>query len=323
MNYKKHLKNNIEPKKKSEIKQRLWLPYIMAAIAFCTLIIGILVWCHKAEKQSRMIPEYTQESINPYLTHSPHTFTEEDYQFLFQQTGLTQAGIDYLFANNRQQELLTLQENLFKELAITCDANTIITCEERIGVDEKSAHIPYVEEGDILITFNCHALGWRNGHAALVVDAGKRLTLEARVLGTDSAVISMEHWETYPSFAVLRLKNATEEQRAKIAAYAEKYLCDVPYRLESGILERMKERFTLGNRKVIAEKVIDKKTMTENVKEVTNGANVDLPGTHCAHLIWYAYKQFGYDLDSDGGIIVTPRDLFESEELEIVQIFGM
>lgn len=281
---------------------------IMVAIAFCSLFIGILVWCHIAEKQSRITPEYPQENIKPYLAKTP--FTEEEYQFLFQQTGLARAGIDYLFANNRQQELLKLQEKLFQDIAITCEANTIITCEERIGSDEERAYIPYVEEGDILITFNCHALGWRNGHAALVVDAGNKLTLEARVLGTDSAVISMEHWETYPSFAVLRLKNAAKEQRAEIAAYAVEHLSDVPYRLESGIVERMKEGMAA---------VLGSKRSTENAMAVS----VDLPGTHCAHLIWYAYRQFGYELDSDGGIIVTPRDLFESGELEVVQIYGM
>ena len=27
-------------------------------------------------------------------------------------------------------------------------------------------------------------------------------------------------------------------------------------------------------------------------------------GTHCSHLVWLAYFHFGYDLDSDSGMIV-------------------
>ena len=61
----------------------------------------------------------------------------------------------------------------------------------------------------------------------------------------------------------------------------------------------------------------------EKVAKKKTSVSETITGTHCAHLVWYAYQQFGYDLDSDGGIIVTPRDLYESTNLEIVQIYGM
>ena len=44
--------------------------------------------------------------------------------------------------------------------------------------------------------------------------------------------------------------------------------------------------------------------------------------THCSHLVWYAYKQFGIDLDSNGGTMVMSKDIANSPYLEIVQIFG-
>jgi hypothetical protein len=40
-------------------------------------------------------------------------------------------------------------------------------------------------------------------------------------------------------------------------------------------------------------------------------------------LVWYAYQRFGYDLDSDGGFLVTPKDISDSEELIIIQKFGI
>ena len=44
--------------------------------------------------------------------------------------------------------------------------------------------------------------------------------------------------------------------------------------------------------------------------------------TQCAHIIWYAFKQFGIDLDCNGGLLVTPYDIANSECVELVQVFG-
>lgn len=41
-------------------------------------------------------------------------------------------------------------------------------------------------------------------------------------------------------------------------------------------------------------------------------------GSQCAYLIWYAYRHFGYDLDSDSGALVTVNDLLHSPLLETV-----
>ena len=39
--------------------------------------------------------------------------------------------------------------------------------------------------------------------------------------------------------------------------------------------------------------------------------------------IWCGWQEQGYDLDSDGGRLVTAKDLFDSELLELVQVYGM
>ena len=259
----------------------------------------LLLWQEGTEPKAYIKPQYSKENIE--LLINKKVLTENDYKLLFRQTGLGPAAVDFLRSNNRQQELGELQALFFAEVEVECEANTIISKEERIEEvklpikDRGRAKIPYVEAGDILITFNCHAFGWRNGHAALVVEAEDRLALAARVRGTDSSIGAMAHWERYPSFAVLRLKGASKEQRAEIAAYAAENLIDVPYRLEAGVWERV----------------------WKSEKEAA------LSGTQCAHLIWYTYQHFGYNLDSDGGVIVTPRDLYESPLLEVIQIYGM
>lgn len=284
-------------------KRKLWLLGI-TAVAFL-----LLLWGASVEPQARYTPNYAQENIEPYLYKK--SLSEEDYRVLFGQTGLSRCAVDELRAEGRESELLVLQDKLFAEVPIRCTANTIVSREERVeenSVEENSltisaeravrngqesyAEIPCVEDGDILITFNAHVFGWRNGHAAIVVDAEQRLTLEARVLGTNSTFMSLDHWRKYPSFAVLRLKDATKEERGKIAEFAKSELLSRPYRLTAGWGDWL---------------------YPENMTE----------GTQCAHLVWLAYQQSGYDLDSDGGLIVTPRDLYESPLLEFVQVYGM
>ena len=281
--------------KRTHKKRRLWL-WGLTAVAFL-----LVLWGMAAEQGARYLPEYPKVNIEEYLYKE--ALSEEDYNLLFQQTGLARPGVDALYREGRQEELLKLQERLFAQVPIVCRANTILTREERIAARTDAALIPCIEEGDILITFNSHAFGWRNGHAAMVVDAKKQLTLEALVLGSDTAVVSIEHWTRYPSFVVPRLKNVSLQERKAIASLAWEQLPGVPYRLTAGVWERPVES-TSGE--LSAE-----------------GTATTLTGTQCAHLVWYAYHQFGYDLDSDGGLIVTPRDLYDSTLLEVIQVYGM
>lgn len=263
-------------------KRRLWLLGITAVVFF------VCTWCATAEKQAHISPSYSKVDITSLLQQEQLAGT--DYELLFLQTGLSKSVIDFLRQRGRGGEILDIQNYFFQEPVIVCSANTIISREER----STQVCIPYVEEGDILITFNSHVLGWRNGHAAIVVDGATRSTLEARVLGMDSKVMSMEHWEKYPSFAVLRLKDATKEERSRIAEYAEKNLAGIPYHLTAGWGDAY-----------------------------TEAGECKVEGTHCSHLVWWAYKCCGYDLDSDGGLVVTPRDIFGSQLLEVVQVHGM
>lgn len=257
--------------------------------------IFLSLWTTMAEKEAHYTPDYPMENLEEYL--KKEELTREEYTLLFQQTGLGRAAVDELRRNGNLAIVKELQQDFFEEVEVRCEANTIISREELLDCVFRASPvaIPIVEEGDILITFNCHVLGWRVGHAGIVVDAANRLTLEARVLGSDSAVLSLEHWRNYPSFAVLRLRGIGKERRQEIAEYARTHLEALPYQLTAGILP-----------------AADRSKTEETI-----------PGTQCAHLVWYAYKQYGYELDSDGGSIVTPRDLFDSPLLEVVQIYGM
>ncbi len=281
--------------------RRRWLRRKAVTVVFFVLLAGCVLWSMWAEEQAHIVPDYPKEDIE-WVLHGKG-LTEEAYELLFRQTGLGRTAVDFLFAEGRQEELLRLQEAFFGEVEVECSPSTVFTRAERLV--KGGTKIPYVEQGDILISFGSHALGWRNGHAAIVTDASKRMTVEARLLGTDSMELPLSTWEKYPNFAVLRLKNVSKERRAEVAAYAREKLVDIPYALHAGIGDRVLEMLSSGVSRVEAKSV---KT---------------LAGTQCAHLVWYAYRHFGYDLDSDGGLLVTPRDLYESPLLEVVQIYGL
>ena len=143
-----------------------------------------------------------------------------------------------------------------------------------------------IEDGDILVTDSTYCFCYRHGHAGLVVDANKGLTLEAYGIGTKSEYAKLSEWERYPHVKVLRLQ-ASKELRHEIAKEAMKELVGVPYRLSSGM--------------------IDDKDMAQ-----------EYWGTQCAHLVWVAFKKYGYDIDGDGGWLVTPNDFMKSELLVVI-----
>jgi len=71
---------------------------------------------------------------------------------------------------------------------------------------------------------------------------------------------------------------------------------------------------------------------TENMADIDYGlivglipgkANADIAKTQCAHLVWYVYNQFGMEIDSDGGWLVTPCDIANSPIFEVVQVYGV
>lgn len=244
------------------------------------ILAGILsFWICSAERNVHYTPDYPKEDISRYL--EKNILTETEYSILYRQTGLSRVAVDTLRREGRSEELFSIQERFWAEVQIQCKCDFPMFRERLIS---QRTLMPVLEDGDILITFNSHFLGWRNGHAALVIDAEKGLTLEALTLGSDSAVLSLESWQERPSFAVLRLADVSKEQREEIADYAEASLVQLPYQLTAGVWGK---------------------------------------GTQCAHLVWNAYYQFGYNLDSDGGWIVTPRDIYDSPLLEIVQIYGI
>lgn len=216
---------------------------------------------------------------------------DSDYETIFLQTGLGKPAVDKLLETGQFQKILDAQELFFNPPKAECTEFlgwfTREDCLERPGTP-----LVDLQPGDILISLSTHSFGWRHGHAGLVIDKGH--VLEAEVLGEDSKVNALVDWNVYSNYAVLRVKGVTKQQQEEAVAFAMEAVKGVPYSLPAGFI----------------------------------GPKAPAPddwqfGVHCSYLAWYVWNHLGYDLDSDGGRLVSTYDLLHSDLVEIVQIYGM
>jgi uncharacterized protein YycO len=242
-------------------------------------------------------PDYDKTDITGIL--EKEMLNEDDYKELFYQTGLGKTAVDEILKNEvfGKEKILEFQENFFTQYNISREKFAVIVNHESI-VDEEGKQIygfdlaPY-KNGYVLVTKATHSLGWRHGHAGIVTDAENQETLEAVLLGKDSMLQDINKWRNFPSFMMLKLKDTSQETLDEIAEFAKNNLLDIPYGLFVGL--------TVG-----------KNPDPNNIKT-----------TQCAHIVWYPFMQSGYDIDSDGTWLVTPKDIANSELFEIVQIYGV
>ncbi len=265
---------------------------VMKKIVFFICIIygtaaAYLASLFYAESLAYIPPKAQKADISQIAGKDPASLTEKDYEFIFSQTGLGKAAVNSL---KDLGELISYQESYFTAAEFDCKANSPVSCEERIT--GKPIKLAPLENGDILVTNCSHVLSWRNGHAAIVADAEKGVTVEAVVIGKNSKTQDISKWTKYPNLTVLRLKGVSAENRAKIAMFAAKNLNNVPYNVFIGLYP---QKYCVPDK---------------------------ISGTQCAHLIWLSYAAFGFDIDSDRGLIVTPEDIRGSDLFEVVQTYG-
>lgn len=245
---------------------------------------------------SPFVPSYPAVDLADTL--SKPTLQEDDYRFLFAQTGLGKPAIDDLLAlgdEGKAQIIDTQTAFLNHPGEAPCEPLGITTREHRFlgedGLIRYMVPLAPLKNGDIIVTLSTHTAGWSHGHAGLVVDAENCVTLESVVLGSLSSQMNANHWRSYSTLAVLRPK-ADDETRQKVVQLALDKLDNIPYSLVSGAFG---DKF-----------------------QPLDGAH----SAHCGYLPWYAWMSAGIDLDSDGGRIAAPEDFLHSPKLEVVQVYG-
>ena len=257
-------------------------------LAASVLALGLAaaVWAGRAPRFAHALPDYPMVDLTGVVARAEAG--KADYALLFAQTGLGPAAVDALLEAGRGGELADFQARYFAPCGWKTVKGAAVV---RLEVTEGDFEFAPLEKGDILLTPSSRCGGWRNGHAALVVDAEEGLVLEAYSLGCPSQLSSLSTWQDKAAVAVLRLKGVSEERRARMADWARENLVGLPYGLFSGL--------------------------------PWLGESAGPPATQCAHLVWCACAAFGYDVGGAGGWPVTPRDISLSPLLETVQVWGL
>ena len=259
---------------------------IITGIAVALLLI-LLIRYILAENSAFYRVTYEKTDISDILSKPQLSY--DDRMLIFRQTGISPGSVEEIFSRGNTELIKNLQTLYFEN----ADYQKIyiafpVTLEER----NKKTVTPLIplKKGDILITFNTRTADWGHGHSALLLDNNGKVMLEHMAIGKNSVVSVAEYWGTYPSFIVLRYPD--EKIAAAAADYANENLVDIPYDIFAGLVKKDK-------------------------------TGVKNPTSHCSHIVWQAYKSQGIDIDSNKGSIVTPRDIANSQDLKVAQIFGI
>lgn len=236
------------------------------------------------------------------------TLTDEDYNILFEQTGLTKVGIDRAKAKaDGWKRVFDIQQLYFKERGIIKERYAPLVCTDYM--DGEEAEMIYLERGDIIISSSTHFSGFRIGHSAIVTNykfTGE--IYQSNQVGVANGFNDAKSmFANRTNFMVVRIKpeyfsetgrddESYRNNLDRVTEYISTQFADVPYSVFTAVF-----------------------TKKDGMKT-----------TSCSHLLWYGFKHFddqnggkyNLDLDSNGRVLVMPKDIAESPYVELVQTFG-
>ena len=263
-------------------KTRKKLPKRIIALIVCAAFIvflalvafGLQIAFWVSDSSIRCIqPDYEKLDLSEQLDKELGDLTEKDFEILYRQTGLTPIGVERAYAKGEQGKKLIrqIQADFFEPHEVTNDQVAPYACTDRI---EKTVENIYLKDGDIVVTSSTHISFVRIGHAGMVTNGTYEQVLQANAYGTYSRIGNIGAFTDRVNFIVLRPnpEKISDEVVNKVVDYAKTNLLSIPYEGLAGL--------------------------------VTNKNKIDK--TQCAHIVWYAYKQFVIDLDSNGGRMVVP-----------------
>lgn len=269
--------------KGKKVTKRILVIFLAFFLFLATVVgVGFLgVWISDAS-WTHWRPDYEKTDISSLVTKA--TLSQEEYDLIYRQTGLTKVAVDDCRAKERTNRILEVQTAFFKKSQVYKTCFAPFTYIETIN---DSIPLALLEDGDILLSASMRCSFFRYGHSALVVDGQYGKILESQDFSTVSALGSATSFANLSSFLVLRPK-ADKQIKDRVAAFAVRELTGIRYSLTAGIFGAKYQ---------------------ENPRS-----------TQCAHLVWTAYMRYGVDLDANGGLIV-PQD-FLSDKVEVVQAYG-
>lgn len=233
--------------------------------------------------------------------------TDEEFQTLFEQTGLTRIGIERAREHsNGWKRIKEIQDSYFRPREVINGYYAPLICTDHI--EDFSTEI-FLEKGDILITSSTHFSGFRIGHSGIVADPNLQYPIwQATQVGSQNGYASvLEGFTNRINFMVVRIKAETFGAKSTEDKLYLDCMDDVVNYIVTDLKNAVYSPFT---------GVFTSKNKCEY--------------TSCSHLIWYGFMHFddknggerNIDLDTNGGLLVTPNDISRSPLVELVQTFG-
>lgn len=257
---------------------------VTGGLVFVCLVLLLALqigYMGESKNASVWMPPYAKEDIAPVLNQKE--LAEEDYDFLYRQTGLTKIGIDRAREKGPDglRRIEAIHDDYFEEY--TVESTPFGPWMNRDYIDGRVA-TSYLEDGDIFVTSSNHFSMVRVGHAGLVIDGEHNRIAQAIGYGYTSFIGTLGDFNDKMNFMILRPK-VDDETKALACAYAKEKLIGLPY-------------------------------------AAFRGTDMDISTTQCAHLVWRAYAEFGVDIVDHDEWLVLPRHLAQSSKMEVVQVFG-
>lgn len=263
---------------------------VLAILVTAVCLLAVLT--HLTENNAVSAPGEKAVPLENIL--GKETLTAEDYDLIFNQTGLGESAAKALLAEKNGKERLLKEQKLFLEPPpYRCNDLTGLSMTEGITKKVDFYGLYDLRPGDVVLTKSTHTLCYRHGHSALCID--KEHLLEATAIGEPVAITTAAYWGSYPTGIHLRIKEEAareigmtgEELGKAVAAYAEKEFLNDDYSLLAGAF----------------------------------GKGIDTDETQCAHLIREAFLAFGIETSS-AAFPATPHSLLTAGKFEIIRFWG-
>lgn len=273
-------------------KRKSILNKIVIALGSVILFVALLLtYFTIGEKTAlgfeRYVPNYDKMDITPILQKD--ALSNDDYDIVYAQTGLTRLGVDALLDNGDINKILEIQDAYFTSYEIADEKFGPFCHYYYLGGKNGSIPITELKNGDIIISSSTEFSWWSFGHCAMVVDAEKGIIAEAVGYGQESGTNHIYTVQERADFMVLR-PNIEQELLDQIVEYVRTEMMGLDYDATIGVLSQKYP----GN----------------------------VNATQCAHIFWYAFFEHGINIDSNGGTVVTPKDIANSEHFDLVQVSG-
>ena len=163
---------------------------LVALLVFRLVDFGLSEWTDLIAYEDAVRDDAKWEKIAEKINNNIF-LTTEDYEIVMSQTGLGKSAFDSLVFKGRMDKIEDYREYYLLDKEFYCYREGVFACHESIkdSNDEFIDNPPFadIRNGDIIVTLSIHSLGWRHGHAAIVVDAEKGLCIQANMVGEKSS----------------------------------------------------------------------------------------------------------------------------------------